>query len=189
MRYIDQRTELDFRHALRCVEYRLPNREGLKPEGMRLALGLRYGLIGAAAVRHLLHCGAHDVENLVGRAIYVWPELVSEHARNDALHRMGLPPEPESADEIGAWARQALGLVIPAPTAIRPLTVALSVAADDFLSDHRQEIVKGWNVLLKGRGERLFRETADVSVRYASSFFDRRKCGLAEVPEIALLGE
>jgi len=189
MRRIEYLTEVDFTQALRCVEYRLPRSAGLKPTGMRLALGVRYGLVGAAAVCHLLSDAEYGEENTILRSASRWPKMVEEHARMDGLHRMGLPPEPESAAQVAEWARQTLRAALAARETMLPILENFRDAAEAAISEHRKEILDGWNILAWRKADRIFRLSCATSVAFAHGFFERRGYGIEEVPEIALLGE
>jgi hypothetical protein len=189
MRPIEYRTDTDFQQALRCVAYRLPKRDTLKESGRLLALGLRYGLLGAAAIHHLLLSASEDEERQVLDSAASWPQMVAEHVRSDTAPRLGFPPEPDIALRVGRWSQYILQVAVPLYKRLCPLEVCLSVAADDFITDHSRDIRQGWNLFLRGRAERLFREDTDNAVGYALNFFERRQHDLEEVPEIALLGE
>lgn len=186
---IEHLTEVDLTQALRCVEYRLPRSAGLKPGGMRLALGIRYGLIGAAAVCHLLSDAEIGEERALLRSSARWPKMVEEHARKDALHRMGLPPEPASAAQVAAWARRTMHAVVAAREGMYPIAETFRDATDLVIAENRRYIFEGWNILARRKADRVFRLACASSVMFAHSFFERRGYGLEEVPEIALLGE
>jgi len=189
MKRIEHLTKVDLTQALRCVEYRLPRNLGLKPSGLRLALGVRYGLVGAAAVCHLLSDAEFDEEKGVFRAADRWPKMVEEHARKDAMHRLGLPPEPEGAREIAAWARQCLFLALDGRDQMLSLVDAFREATETMIAERRREILGGWNVFAWRKADRVFRLACASSITYAHAFFERRGYSIEEVPEIALLGE
>jgi len=186
---IEHLTEVDLTQALRCVEYRLPKAAGLKPTGMRLALGVRYGLVGAAAVCHLLSDAESGEERALLRSACRWPKMVEDHARKDALHRIGLPPEPESAAQIADWARKTMSAALAARESMLPVVENFREAINVITAAHRREIFEGWNLLARRKADRIFRLASASSVMFAHAFFERRGYGLEEVPEIALLGE
>ncbi|WP_144241179.1 hypothetical protein [Fimbriimonas ginsengisoli] len=174
---------------MRCVAYRLPKGNRLKETGILLTLGLRYGLVGAASVHHLLRCSRREEERQVMDSAATWPGIVAEHVRSEAAPILGLPVSMEVGEQVGKWARYVLRVAVPLYHRLCPLEMSLSTAADDFVLDHSKEIRQGWNPFLVRRGDRLFRAEADRSINFAINFFERRQHDLEEVPEIALLGE
>ena len=189
MRPIEHRTDLTFNQALKCVSYRLPMRSGLKSPAVELSLGLRYGLMGAAAAHHLLlSCPDQDEQSLLGH-LFCYGELVSDHVREQvkdgyyAFSDKGLP------GRIGELAREPLMSYLPLYKRLCPLELCLSVACDEFALAHQAQILSGWNLLTRRRARREFQAISDQSYGYALCFFERRQVDLDEVPEIALLGE
>lgn len=189
MRSIENQTGIDFEQALRCVSFRIPREARLKPTGMFLALALRYGLVGAAAFQHLLSEATRSERSLVLNRISDWPQLVAEHVQYEIAPRMGMEMQPEVARQIGLWATHPVEICLPLFQEVCPLDVCLEVAAEDFAVEHGPQIRYGWNILLRKRAERAFREVADESVAFSKAFFERRQYDLEEVREIALLGE
>jgi hypothetical protein len=189
MRPIEYRTDMDFRQALRCVQFRVGPLRALRPQGFALALGLRYGLVGTAAVYHLLQNAAPDEERLVLESSVAWSQVVADHLRHGAAGNLPDEADPDLADRVGRLAQLPVQSGIPLLRRECPLEVSLSVASEDFVESHRRDVRQGWGWFRAGYGERLFRELAEDSQRMAMNFYERRQYDLDEVREIALLGE
>jgi hypothetical protein len=189
MRPIEYRTDRDFRQALRCVEYRIAPLEELRPRGFILGLGLRYGLLGIAALHHLLELADPDEEGAVFEAAVNWSQVVTDHIRHYTAHRLPWDEDFDAPDRVGRLAQLPVSSAIPLLRRHAPLQVCLGVGTTDFIDSHRQDIRHGWGWFRSRQGERLFHDLAAGSQTFAMNFWERRKCDLEEVREIALLGE
>jgi hypothetical protein len=189
MRSIEQRTDQTFHEALKAVGFRLPAQNELKPDPLQLALGLRYGLLGAAAAHHLLlSCPDRDELKLLG-SLRNYGYMVEEHVRSSVGGRLPISGEPGFPQRIGTLAREPLISYLPLYRRLCPLELCLSVVSDEFGQLHRNEISAGSGWFGKRGAKREFQRLADQSFAFALHFFERRQLGLPEVKEIALLGE
>lgn len=189
MRPIEDRAELVFWQALRCVEYRIPRHAGLRRSGVLLALGLRYGLVGAAAAHHLiLTCTEAEAENL-SDLFCAWPSMVEEHFRFDVRHRLPFPTSDAMPMLLGRLAKRPLQIHLSQHPELVPVRRCLEIVAEEFTREHEAALVADWPFFLRGRGRRLFEQVGRESLGYALRFYDRREYGLEEVPEIALIGD
>ncbi|MGV3615864.1 MAG: hypothetical protein ACO1SV_11065 [Fimbriimonas sp.] len=189
MRPIEYRTDIDFRQALRCVEFRIAPLRQLRPRGFTLGLGLRYGLVGTAAVHHLLQGATPEEERAVLESAIGWSQVVTDHIQHMAIGRLPMEVQTDVADHIGRLAQLPVHSAVPLLRRHCPLEVCLQIGVDDFIQSHRQDIRQGWG-WFKGRsGERLFADLAAASMTVATNFHARRSFDLEEVREIALLGE
>lgn len=189
MRPIEYRTDVDFQQALRCAEYRPVRTPHLKGNGLLLAYALRYGVVGSAAIHHLLITSDAEEERLVLDAALSWARVVSDHFRHELAPRLEMEADGALAAQVGQWSQNAIQVAVPLYRRLCPLEVCLTVASEDFALDFAREIRRGWNVFLRGRAQRAFEREAEASVRFALGFYERRRYDLDEVPEIALLGE
>jgi len=189
MRPIEYRADMDFRQGLRCVQYRVSPLRALKPRGFLLGLGLRYGLVGIAAIQHLLLTTNREDERVVLETAIGWPQVVADHARHSLSTGNPVEIDSETADRIGRIAHLPVQSAIPLLRRDCPLDLTLNVAIEDFVEGHRQDIRDGWGLFQWRRAHHLFEELAQASHKIALNFADRRRLDLTEVPEIALLGE
>jgi hypothetical protein len=189
MRPIEQLTDQTFNEVLKAVSFRLPRGTELKPGALHLALGLRYGLLGAAAAHHLLlSCPDRDEQRLVS-SLRNYGYLVEDHVRAYVAGRIPFSNEPGFPQRIGSLAREPLVSYMPLYRRLCPLELCLSVVCDEFALLHRSEICSGVGLFGKRFVTKEFQKLADQSYVYALHFFERRQAGLEEVKEIALLGE
>lgn len=189
MRPIEYRTDLNFMQALRCVEYRLPRQGSMHRSAYMHAVGLRYGLMGAAA-SHFLLLGARDDEEMpLMESIANWPLAVEEHFRWEVMTRLPLDPTPLLPTNLANQAYMPVVTYLDMYRRLCPLDECLNSAVDRYVKENADEIRSGWSLFANPRPMRDFKETARESVRFALLFFERRQAGLEEVPEIALLGE
>lgn len=182
-------TESDFQQALRCVEYRVPLPGDLKETGYLLAVALRYGLMGAAALHHLLLSTDDENEMDVLERAKCWRQMVNRHFRTNLRYKLPFEIEPSLTDSLGTLSILPIQVSISLYRRLCPAETCLSTASHEFVAHHRDGVRKGWGWTGKRHADRAFQETAETSVRLACSFFQRRQHGLDEVPEIALLGE
>ena len=89
MRPIEERVDLIFWQALKCVEYRIPKEPALKRPGTLLSLGLRYGLMGAAAAHYLIMTSTETESEELGELFFSWPGMVEDHVRSRQLGFLG----------------------------------------------------------------------------------------------------
>jgi hypothetical protein len=189
MKPIQERAESALSQGLRCVQYRLPNRYPLKPAAYSCALGLRYGLIAAAAAFYALETADSTEERELKQLFQYWPVMVTEHYRQEITYR--LPPGFETVDStmVGRLAGSPLRVSLALRKQFLPLQRVLEIASEIFARDHRTEITSDSWLLARPRTVKIFRSAGEESVRYSMHFFERRRSGLEEVSEIALLGE
>ena len=189
MKPIDEKVDVNFMQALRCVSFRLPQRYNLRRTGYAFALGLRYGLVGAATSHHLLiNCDPieeHDVFGLV----HHWPAMVEEHVRWAVIPRLPFQPSPAFPSLVGRLAYRPLQAYLALYKRLCPLEQALQIATDIYVQDHPNAAHEGWPWWSRTGAQRRFREAGEDSIRYAQSFFERREANLEELPEIAILDE
>src|SRR5579885_2288590 len=189
MKPIDEKVDVNFMQALRCVNHRLPQRYQLRRTGYAFALGLRYGLIGAATSHHLLvNCDATEEHDVLG-LVHHWPAMVEEHVRWAVIPRLPFQPSPAFPSLVGRLAYRPLQQYLALYRRLCPLEQALQIAADVYAHDHPSAATDGWPWWYRGRASKRFREASEDSIRYACSFFERRELDIEEVPEIAVLDE
>jgi len=189
MRPIEFRADMDYRQALRCLEFRIPKVGELKSEGYALALGLRYGLIGAAATHHLLLSSNTEEERYVFESALGWPQVVADHVRHEIAHRLPYDAEGDYPELIGRLAQRPIETTVPLYRRMSPLDACLRTACEEYTQENLPEIRAGWPWLKWRRAMEEFRGHSEESIRYATCFFERRLHDLEEVREIALLGE
>jgi hypothetical protein len=186
---IEFRVDLAFVQALRCVEHRIPTDCRLQHSGFVLALGLRYGLAGAAATHQLLVSADESEVEAIRNATKDWEQLVSSHVRLNLIRRMPSGRLPVSHEQVGIYSGHAFREYFSSYHRHCALPMCLDEAARAFCTRHHAEIGKGWAWYRARRARTVFSATTAESIRFASLFYDRRKADLEEVPEIALLGE
>jgi len=176
--------------ALRCVQYRVPNADGLSPSSFVLSLALRYGLVGCAAFHHLLiNSEEVDDELEILAAMDAWGDVVEDHVRWEVRLRMPFACSEAIPEMVGRLSVEALRAHLPLYRRLYPLSNALQVIAAKFTTDHRPSIERSWNPCERKRQREAFRHLAADSVYFAETFFARRQAEMDEVPEIALIGE
>ena len=189
MKPIDEKVDVNFMQALRCVTYRLPQRYNLKRTGYAFALGLRYGLIGAATSHHLLvNCDVTEEHEVLG-LVHHWPAMVEEHVRWAVIPRLPFQPSPAFPSLVGRLAYRPLQAYLALYRRICPLDQALQIATDIYVQDHPSAAYEGWPWWSRRTAAKRFREAGEDSIRYAKFFFERRQSDLDELPEIAVLDE
>ena len=189
MRPIEYRTDMDFRQALRCVEYRIGPLRSLPPRTFLLALGLRYGLVGTAAIHHLLDAAAPDEERSVIESSIGWSQVVADHVRHQVMHHLPWDVEAQAPELIGRLAQLPVDTAMPLVRRSGPLPLALGLSIEEFVETHRRDIRQGWGWFRGRQREREFCDLAEASQFFALHFHERRSYDLDEVREIALLGE
>ncbi|MEZ0325241.1 MAG: hypothetical protein ACAH95_05000 [Fimbriimonas sp.] len=189
MRPIQYRADVEFVQALRCVEYRLPKKDGFRPRAYLAALALRYGLMGAAATHYLLESTDSCDEPYVLESVMAWPKLIADHVSIEVGRRLGHDDSYEATLLLARWSRRPLQVTVPLYRRCYPLEVCLQAAIEDFSQEFEGPISEGSRLWNKRRAVQRFMDEAAQSARYALNFFDRRQHGLEEVPEIALLDE
>ncbi|HTQ09565.1 MAG TPA: hypothetical protein VMI31_05795, partial [Fimbriimonadaceae bacterium] len=171
MEPIDVRVETTFAQALRCVQYRLPSPDGFRSPGFILAVGARYGLIGVAAVHHLLLTAANDAEEKpILDSIESWETLVTDHIRWDVAHRLPFAVTRESSQLVGRVASLPLRSYLPLYRRLCPLSMALELVGQALASDHRTMVWGGWGWLQRKAAMRCFRSSVRESKEYAIHF-------------------
>jgi len=185
---IDDRADVAYMEALKCVGYRIPVRGELKESSYQIALGLRYGLIGIAASHFLLLSADADEESEVMSFIRSWPHMVEEDVRYVMGSRLPLTRTDALPARISQLALQPLRQYLPMYRQFVPLDRCLELVADRFIQEH-DAMVRGPLWVAQRAARKQFKEIATESVRYSLSFFERREYGLREVREIALIGE
>lgn len=189
MKPIQERAELALEQGLRCVQYRLPNRYQLRPSAYSCALALRYGLIGAAAAYYALEMADLHEERELKNVFLYWPLMVTEHFKSEVHHRLPFDSDAASGTQVGKLSGSPLRISLALRKQFLPLQRVMEIATEVFCRDHRSEILADVFLLQRPRMLRLFREASQDSVDFAIHFFERRRAGLEEVSEIALLGE
>lgn len=189
MKPLDEKLDVNFMQALKCVGFRLHNRHQLKRNAYAHLLGLRYGLVGAAATHQLLtRCEVVEEQEALA-LIRSWPIMVEEHVRWAAGPRLSFSRGDACASLVASVAGRTMQTYLMLYRRICPLDSALAIARDVFLEEHRGIAGEGWLWWQKARARKRFRTAADESLAIALHFYDRREADLDEVPEIALIGE
>jgi len=189
MKPIDEKVDVNFMQALRCVTYRLPQRYDLRRTGYAFALGLRYGLIGAATSHHLLvNCEATEEHQVLG-LVHHWPAMVEEHVRWAVIPRLPFQPSPAFPSLVGRLAYRPLQSYLALYRRLCPLEQALHIATEIYVQDHPSAAHEGWPWWARAKAVRRYREASEDSIRFTQRFFDRQELDLEEVAEIAILGE
>lgn len=188
MKPIEERADVSFMQALKCVQYRLPSTYPSGSRSYSLSLGLRYGLIGVAASHHLLITADDEEELDVLAFMESWPDMVEDHVRWELMDRLpaGVPVFPEL---IGSLSVQPLRVYLPLYRQLSPIDWALQRSCETYIEEHIDTIEEGWFWFQKRKSLRSFWDDAVQSACYARHFFDRRQADLEELPEIALIGE
>ncbi len=189
MRPIEYQADVEFTQALRCVEYRLPRGEGIRPRAYLATLALRYGLLGAAAAHYLLDSTDSCEEPFVLESVIAWPKMVAEHVSIELGGRIPYHDGYEATLLLARWSKRPLQVTVPLYRRMYPLEVCLGAAIDDFAAEFEGTIGEGCLLWNKRKALRQFMVEAERSARYAMNFLERRQLGLDEVPEIALLDE
>lgn len=189
MKPIQERAETALSQALRCVQFRTPNRHGLKPRAYTCALGLRYGLIGAAAAYFTLEIADPHEERELKNVFRYWPLMVAEHYKTEIEGHTDTRLDEMAPANIARLSGSPLKVSLALSQQLLPLQRVLEIAAEVFLRDHRSEITSETIFFRRHRATEVFRQVSEQSIHYAMHFFERRRAGLDEVSEIALLGE
>jgi len=189
MKPIQERAELALVQGLRCVQYRPPNHFGLKPRAYSCALGLRYGLIGAAAASYSLEIADPVDERDLQSVFRYWPLMVAEHFKTEMSFRVAPQLDELAPATIARLSSGPIKLCLALRKQFLPLTRVLEIGAEVFHRDHRSDVTADHWLFGKTHAEKLFRDASAESIRFANCFFERQRAGLDEVSEIALLGE
>jgi hypothetical protein len=189
MKPIQERAELALYQGLKCVQFRLLNRTPLKPKAYTHGLALRYGLIGTAAAFYALETADSQEERELRNIFLHWPAMVSEHFAREVAYRLPFQTSDENALCIGKLAGTPLRLGLNLRRQFLPLQRVLEITGDRFQADHRSEILSDSWLLARPKINKFFRLATEESIQFSLAFFDRRRCGLEELSEIALLGE
>lgn len=189
MKPIDDRADVAYMEALRCVGFRVPALQGMNPASYAVALGLRYGLVGISASHHLLLNSEPGDESAVFGFIRSWPLMVEEHLRSDLAQRLPLAASEDLFITVSHLAHQPLRQYLGMWRQGVPLERCLSIVADRFVQQHEGQKRKPWFRMGRRKQTDRFRVEAENSLLFAMHFFERREAGLEEVSAIALLGE
>jgi len=189
MRPIEERVDLVFLQALRCVEYRIPRQTGLRRPGDVLALGLRYGLMGAAAAHYLILTSTEAESEELGDLFTAWPSMVEDHVRWEIRHRLEFTASDAMPMLLGRLAKRPLQIHLSQHPELVPLQRCLEIAVEEFSREHASSIVAGWPLFARRKARRIFDQVGDDSLSFAVRFYERREYGIDEIPEIALIGD
>lgn len=189
MRPIEERVDLVFLQALRCVEYRIPRHTGLRRPGDVLALGLRYGLMGASAAHFLILTSTESESEELGDLFSTWPTMVEDHVRWEIRHRLAFPTSDAMPMLLGRLAKRPLQIHLSQHPELVALNRCLEIAVEEFSREHDSSIVAGWPLFGRRKARRQFETVSRESLDYAIRFYERRECGIDEIPEIALIGD
>ena len=189
MKPIQERAELALVQSLRCVQYRPPNRFGFKPRAYACALGLRYGLIGAAAATFSLEIAAPLEERDLNSVFRYWPLMVAEHFKTEMSYRVAVQLDELAPATIARLSSGPLKLCLALHKQFLPLSRILEIATEVFHRDHRNDVTSDHWLFARAHSMKIFRSASSESLRFANCFFERQRAGLDEVSEIALLGE
>lgn len=189
MRPIEERVDFVFLQALRCVEYRIPRPEGMRRPGLLLALGMRYGLMGAAAAHYLILSATESESVELGELFRGWPSMVEDHVRYDVRHRLPFPSSDAMPMLLGRLAKRPLQIHLSQHPELVPVHRCLEIVAEEFSREHEAAICADWPFYLRARAKRTFDAVGRESLNFACRFYERREYGIEEVPEIALIGD
>lgn len=189
MRPIDERVDLVFLQALRCVEFRIPRDTGLKRPGEVLSLGLRYGLMGAAAAHYLILTSTEAEAEELGDLFTAWPAMVEDHVRWEVRHRLEFKASDAMPMLLGRLAKRPLQIHLSQHPELVPVRRCLEIAVEEYTREHDSTIVTGWPLYARRKARRQFDEVSRISLEYANRFYERRECSIDEIPEIALIGD
>jgi len=189
MKPIQVRAELALVQGLRCVQYRPPNRFGFKPRAYACAVGLRYGLIGAAAATFSLEIADPVEERDLNSVFRYWPLMVAEHFKTEMSYRVAIQLDELAPATIARLSSAPLKLCLGLRKQFLPLSRILEIASEVFHRDHRNDVIADHWLFGKTHALKIFRDASQESIRFANCFFERQRAGLDEVSEIALLGE
>ncbi len=153
------------------------------------ALGLRYGLVGTAAAFYALETADSQDERDLRNLFQQWPVMVAEHFQKEVAYRLPYDPDEETSLLVGKLAGTPIRLGLALRRQFLPLQRVLEIASDRYHGYHKSDIVSDTWLLGRPRARKDFKLATDESIQFALMFFDRRRCGLEELSEIALLGE
>lgn len=171
------------------MQFRLLNRLPVQPNAYNHALGLRYGLIGISAAFYALETADTQEERELRNIFQNWPGMVYDHFRHEVAYKLPFEPDEEAIQVISRLSGNPLRLGLTLRRQFLPLQRVLDIAADRFLSECKRDLLSDTWILRRPRTMKEFRLASEDSVKFALAFFDRRRCGLEELSEIALLGE
>lgn len=189
MRPIDQRVEVAFEQALRCVEYRIPRHARLRRNGYLHALAVRYGVIGAAAAHNLLSALDRTDRIAFLEQLPAWCDLVEDHIRTRMVERLPVEVSGSTPSWIGRHAAECLQIYLPLQRQNCPLDDCLMLVAEDHLAMFGRRVRSEWPLLARRRAVHDVREVNRESVEFALNFYERRTHDIEETAEIALIGE
>jgi hypothetical protein len=189
MRPIEERVDFAFYQALKCVEYRIPRNAHLRRPGALLALGLRYGLMGASAAHFLILTSTEAESEELGELFHSWPGMVEDHVRWEIRHRLPFPSSDAMPMLVGRMAKRPLQIHLSQHPELVPLEKCLDIAVEEFAREHLATIQAGWPIFARRKARKLFSESCEQSKAFAMRFYERREWGIEEVPEIALIGD
>ena len=189
MRPIEERVDLAFWQALKCVEYRLPRNVRLRRPGAILALGLRYGLMGAAAAHYLILTSNESESEELAELFFAWPGMVEDHVRWEVQQRLPFHSSEAMPTLLGRLAKKPLQIHLSQHPELVPLSRCLEIVVEEYSREHDSTIVAGWPLFARRKARKLFDALSAQSKEFAIRFYERRECGIDEVPEIALIGD
>lgn len=177
------------RQALICVRYRIAPLRSMRPTGFVHAMGLRYGLLGAAAVAYSTE-RSHPLDSM--RA-YEWSsgfrDLVQKEIVANTWPHFPITVRRRHIPQVAEIAQEVLHDALPLPLIPPDPARSLSGAVDRHMARHLREIRREWGFWKAEAGEEEFMAHAIASEAFALAFLNRQRHGLEEVAEIALLGE
>ena len=189
MKPIEYQVDLEYLQALRCVEYRIPRCDSLQKPGYIATLGLRYGLIGAAATYHLLSSCSNDERPSVLAATRSWPRLVEDHICYELIDDVPISNDPTFPITVARFAERPILLALPLMDRFLTLNLCLEAVCHIYESEVEDQIYSQWPWYRRRSALVEYRKKTSQSLSYALHFYERRLYDLHEVPEIALLGE
>jgi len=186
---IEYRVDSAFLQALNCAEHRIPRDLRLQQPAFELALGMRYGLLAAAATHELFDTTDESEMAAVRSATKDWERLVDSHVRLNMMRRMPSGRPKVDQERVAQYSDETFHQYLSGYRCGYSLLVCLEGVLRTVTGRYHAEITRGWPWYGLMGARRVFLASSTESIRFALLFFDRRKAHLDELPEIALLGE
>lgn len=146
-------------------------------------------MLGTAAAFYALETADIDEEPELKTVFQSWPLMVVDHFRHEIAYRLPFEGEPNQAQVVAKLSSSPLRVSLALRKQFLPLQRVLEISSDIFCRDHRGDITSDSWMFGKLKTVKLFKLLADESIRFSLCFLERRRVGLEEVSEIALLGE
>ncbi len=189
MRQIDSTIDSSFCSALTCAELRFPKAHTMPRVALDSSVSLRFGLLGIAASQFILKDVPVRDQPAIIPDLRFFGTMIAEQLERSRLSASAHIVSEHCVDNCRNAYSEMFDRYIELRQMNGPSELILAVLVEEFNRRSLQKFSRGFLRFWHRRTEREFKSQAQKSLQYALNFLERRRYGVEEVAEIALIGE